>query len=259
MATIHIFTNMETAAPQQASRVFPRRMRLSTAARRSGLDPRREVLIAQRNGRWVRQRDWSQTLVGKNDVVKFVVIPGKGDTLRTVALLAVLVMAVVVAGPLGGSAWLAGAGLGLSATQAGALIIGGAMIAGSYAINALIPLPRLAHGFLDERFQTRPPLQHHSKARILDGILYPLEGPRFFPLPHMPLKVTHHSLGMLNQTPVTLLPLFLLLALRQLHNLQIQPVAFRPRHLLAVQAGINPQLLPHPLDPPVHPPQPISP
>ncbi|HEY4775879.1 MAG TPA: host specificity factor TipJ family phage tail protein [Xanthobacteraceae bacterium] len=142
MATIHIFTNMETAAPQQASRVFPRRMRLSTAARRSGLDPRREVLIAQRNGRWVRQRDWSQTLVGKNDVVKFVVIPGKGDTLRTVALLAVLVMAVVVAGPLGGSAWLAGAGLGLSATQAGALIIGGAMIAGSYAINALIPLPR---------------------------------------------------------------------------------------------------------------------
>ncbi|MBI1201500.1 MAG: hypothetical protein GC182_03210 [Rhodopseudomonas sp.] len=147
MATIHILTNMETDAPRSRVRIERRRLRLSTLARRCGLDPRRDAIIAQRNGRWVRQRDpankkdWHHTLVGANDVIKFVVLPRGGNAGRTVALLAVIVVAALVAGPLGGAAALGGT-LGISSATAGSLIIAGGSIVGSYAVNALLPLPQ---------------------------------------------------------------------------------------------------------------------
>lgn len=139
MSTVHIWSNMETERPRRVSRVERRRLRLSTLARRSGLDPRREVLIAQRNGRWVYQRDWRHTLVGRDDVIAFVIMP-TGQTGRTIAQVAVLIAAVVIAGPLGGAAALGGA-LGIGTTAATALIVGGVSLAGSYAVNALLPLP----------------------------------------------------------------------------------------------------------------------
>jgi len=53
----------------------------------------------------------------------------------------VVVLAVVIAGPLGGAAALAGA-IGVSTAVASAIVIGGVSLIGNYAINALLPLPR---------------------------------------------------------------------------------------------------------------------
>lgn len=135
MTTVHIVTNLETAQPHRLARTERRRLRMSTLARRSGLDPRREVLIAQRNGRWVYQRDWGHTLCGKHDVVVFAVMPKGSNTLRTVAQVAVIVLAAVVAGPVAGF-------LGIGGTVGTAAVGAALVLGGSYAVNALIPLPR---------------------------------------------------------------------------------------------------------------------
>lgn len=152
MAVIHIQTNIESRAPKTAAYVLPparppganrgrsnRRLRLSTVARRYGLNPRRDAIIAQRNGRFVLQRDWRRTLIGKNDVVRFCILPGNSQTLRTVALLAVVVVSAFVA------PWLSTSVLGLTgiaATAATAGFTAALSLAGSYAINALLPLPQ---------------------------------------------------------------------------------------------------------------------
>lgn len=150
MTTVHVLTNVETAKPHRASRVERRRLRMSTIARRAGIDPRSAAVIAQRNGRWVRQRDprgkrdWQHTLCGKNDVVVFVVLPeggGASNILRTVAMIAIVVIAAFVAPPLAGALFPALLpGLALTAVTAGITV--GLTALGSYAVNALIPAPR---------------------------------------------------------------------------------------------------------------------
>ncbi|MEX0752363.1 MAG: hypothetical protein WD073_05500, partial [Xanthobacteraceae bacterium] len=143
MATVHVWTNMDSDAPRRSARTERRRLRLSTLERRSGLDHRRDVLLCQRNGKWVRQRYWHRTLAGRNDVVHFIVVPGKGDAVRTVASIAILIAATIIAGPVGGS--IAGA-LGVTSAAGIAAITAATTatlaIAGNFALNAIIPPAR---------------------------------------------------------------------------------------------------------------------
>lgn len=141
MAVVHILTNIESRAPKTETRLLPpgRRLRLSTVARRHGLDPRRVAVMAQRNGRLVLQKNWRKTLVGKNDVVKFSILPAGKSVWRTVAMLAVVVVSAFV-GP-----WLAGSVLGLTGaigTAVGAGLTAATALAGTYALNALLPIPQ---------------------------------------------------------------------------------------------------------------------
>lgn len=138
MATVHVWSNMSSGAPLRACRFERPRLKLSSLVRRCGLDPRREVVIAQHNGRWVRQRDWHRTLAGRNDVVHIVLMPADGEVGRTVAQIAVLIVSAVVAPQLVAPLGLTGAAL----TAATAATTAALSIAGSYAVNALIPLPR---------------------------------------------------------------------------------------------------------------------
>lgn len=150
MTTVHVMTNLAAELPRRSSRRERAGLSLFVLARRCGLDPRSEVVIARRNGRWVYQRDWRKTRCGATDVVVFAVMPRGSGTLRSVAMLAVMVVAAIVAPPIVAAIGLTGA----AATAATAALTFGIGIAGSYLVNALIPLPRpdtpgLSGGILD--------------------------------------------------------------------------------------------------------------
>ncbi len=137
MSVAYIHSNIVSAARARKAVFVKRSLRLSTLARRAGLDPRREAVIAQLNGRWVLQRDWHGKICARCDVVHFIVLP-QGNALRSIAQIAVLVIAAIAAPFLVAPLGLTGAAL----SAATAVATGALAIAGSYAVNALIPLPR---------------------------------------------------------------------------------------------------------------------
>ena len=107
--------------------------------------------LCQHNGLSVLRADWSNTIIRDGDIVTFLPLPlggggGGKNPLRTVLMIAVMVVATVYGGPLGaqlGISLNAGAGMGIAAGAVQAAV-GGAIIAfaGTTLINAVIPAPR---------------------------------------------------------------------------------------------------------------------
>ncbi len=107
--------------------------------------------LCQYNGLSVLRADWSNTIIRDGDIVTFLPLPlggggGGKNPLRTVLMIAVMVVATVYGGPLGaqlGISLNAGAGMGIAAGAVQAAV-GGAIIAfaGTTLINAVIPAPR---------------------------------------------------------------------------------------------------------------------
>ena len=107
--------------------------------------------LCQHNGLSVLRADWSNTIIRDGDIVTFLPLPlggggGGKNPLRTVLMIAVMVVATVYGGPLGAAVGIpagAGAGMGIAAGAVQAAV-GGAIIAfaGTTLINAVIPAPR---------------------------------------------------------------------------------------------------------------------
>ena len=107
--------------------------------------------LCQYNGLSVLRADWSNTIIRDGDIVTFLPLPlggggGGKNPLRTVLMIAVMVVATVYGGPLGAAVGIpagAGAGMGIAAGAVQAAV-GGAIIAfaGTTLINAVIPAPR---------------------------------------------------------------------------------------------------------------------
>lgn len=90
-------------------------------------------IMAKLNGQWVLRDNWTKKLK-KNDILEFHILPlggGGGGSTRMLAMIAVVAIATIVAGP---------AVLALTGWQATAAATA-MTIAGSYAVNSLIPPP----------------------------------------------------------------------------------------------------------------------
>lgn len=91
------------------------------------------------NGEIIAQEDWSNTVVKNSDVIEYRAVPGK-DTLRTLAILAVMVVVPQLAG-MAEFAYMGTAGATIAgSTAVYAASYGLAMMAGMALINAIAPI-----------------------------------------------------------------------------------------------------------------------
>ncbi len=126
---------------------------LGDLARVRDIDPKRQAVICNLSGRFVLQRDWSETVIGSDDIVQFVAVPqgsGGKNPLAIILQVALLVAAVVLP-PIAGAALGASvaATIGVStaigtsivtSVTAAAILAGGTLL-----INAVVP-PQSASG-----------------------------------------------------------------------------------------------------------------
>lgn len=149
MPYVHVLTNLAAAPPTRQSICERRTLKLSTIARRRGLDVRRSPTLCQYNGRWISQSQWRRVTARENDVVIFVVMPRDTGTVKTVASLAVILIAAVAtpylleAGLIVGAGGLFAAG-STGAYAATALTTAALVIGGNYLLNAIIPVRPVA-------------------------------------------------------------------------------------------------------------------
>lgn len=101
----------------------------------------RRDFIVRIDGHEIPECNWSKVRVKARATITFTPRLRGGNLLRSVLSVVVAVAAIAVAGPLGGmfAASAFGAGIGISAGVASALIAGGIMLAGTMALNALFP------------------------------------------------------------------------------------------------------------------------
>lgn len=143
MSVCHVVSNLASSLPRRSAVIERRKLSLSSLARRRGLNPRRQPIMAQRNGKWISQKHWRRVTAKRDDVVVFVVMPrGGGNVWRTLASLAIIVAATVIAGPF--AAFLGFTGIGLSIATA--VIAAGIMVGGNLLLNALIPIKPVDSG-----------------------------------------------------------------------------------------------------------------
>ena len=139
MPHVHVVTNLGSPLPRRRSATMRRPLKLSTLARREGLDPRRAPVVCSVNGRWVLQRRWRRVTARGDDVVVFAVMPRGKDIGRSIAFIALAVVVAFAAPYLGGLVAGAFGATGAIATGITAAVGVGLMVGGSMLINALLP------------------------------------------------------------------------------------------------------------------------
>jgi hypothetical protein len=137
---------------ERETHLISRAMKLSTVAKRHGVNPQAQPTICRVNGKYVLQKEWARTWVRKGDLVEFKTLPlggSTGATLLAVVLTIALVASAFVLGPagplaIGGLLGFAGTtATVVSAVAAAAIVAGGGML-----INALVPAAQAASGDL---------------------------------------------------------------------------------------------------------------
>lgn len=161
-----------TAAPVQLDR---RRRRLSSIAKRHAPKGRPYIVSLHRKGDLLKPEDhtvrlrktWSHTLVGPNDIVVITQLPlgggGGGDAKQigaAVAMIALVLVAAVVAGPIAGTLGLTAGTLGYTAAtaaiQAGIVMGGGYLVSLATQAKANNPDDRPVYGVAGGTNVARP-------------------------------------------------------------------------------------------------------
>ena len=135
---------------------------LHDLARRHGIDPGVQPVVASVNGRYVLQRDWMTRRVDCTDLVAFDALPagsgrsggGSKNTLGLVLSIAVSVLAVAVGGPIAGALGFTAGTFGF--TAASGAISAAFAIGGSVLINTIVP-PQAAATLGGERASLAAP------------------------------------------------------------------------------------------------------
>jgi hypothetical protein len=139
-----------SAGRQMAFEQFQERETLRAFMLRTGVAIPNNEVVVWHNGYQVPDKLWQYLIpkTGDQIIIRARVHGGGGGgkILRTVATIAIIVIAAAVAGPLGASIATA---TGISAAVATAAVSAAILIGGSLLVNALLPLPRVseASGF----------------------------------------------------------------------------------------------------------------